>query len=364
MRAPGMTMHKLPLFVWAIFVTAILLLLSLPVLAGKIVPALNLAVCWDLFQTYYYIIELEAYQQVTFVNFMSEWNLNDCAPELSLQIANLSFISSYLTGLIEGDGTIVVPTEERSKKGKLNYPAIQIVLQQKDFPLATKLAEAIGLGSIHKKKNSPVYILTINNNDGLVHLVNLINGSFRGPKYYQLIKLINYLNNKNNNQNIVVKPLDCSPLDSNSWLSGFIEADGSFQVRASKENNRIARVGLSCEITQARLTRYGYSTEDLMRSISTFLEVTLESTRGDRKHPQYRVRSNSILQNIKIKNYLLQYPLQSSKYLDFKDWCSVLNYFENKTHLENKDNIIKIKNQMNQYRTVFNWNHLINFKFD
>jgi cytochrome c oxidase subunit 1 len=36
MRAPGMTMHKLPLFVWSVLVTAFLLLVTIPVLAGAI----------------------------------------------------------------------------------------------------------------------------------------------------------------------------------------------------------------------------------------------------------------------------------------------------------------------------------------
>jgi Cytochrome C and Quinol oxidase polypeptide I/LAGLIDADG endonuclease len=376
MRTNGMSLHKLPLFVWAIFITAILLLLSLPVLAGALVPALNLAVCWDIFCSIFkYSFGVVDNQQVTLMNFMSWWNLNDCVPGLSIDyIINYYSIilpisstkpfvclGSYLAGLIEGDGTIIVPSTERSSKNKLNYPSIQIVFQAKDFPLVALICRNIGHGSISKKKQSAVYIYTINNLQGLIILVQLINGKIRGHKLYQLNKLINYLNIKSPALILEKLPLlerDISPLQNNSWLAGFIEADGSFQVRTSLTTKQ-PRLGLSFELSQSRSSRHGYSTLGVMEMIASFLGIKINFIREERKHPQYRVRTSSVSTNQILRDYLEKYPLYGSKYLDYKDWCKILFYFEKETHWQNVDEISKIKSQMNQYRTVFRWDHLV-----
>jgi hypothetical protein len=117
--------------------------------------------------------------------------------------------AAYLAGIIEGDGTIVVPKTLRSPKGKLNYPAIQIVFHLKDLPLALLIQKELGFGSLYRKKGLNAYILTINNFDGLVLTINLINGNMRTPKIYSLYNLIDFYQDK---INIEKKPLNKSSL--------------------------------------------------------------------------------------------------------------------------------------------------------
>jgi len=169
MRTNGMSLHKLSLFVWSVFVTAILLLLALPVLAGKLLlPALNSAICWELFNLTQ-VSETQSAGNLFYLNFLGL--LRDYTPELiccnilplTLGKTNKTQIytdlsdfklSSYLAGLIEGDGTIIVPKTERSVKGKLNYPAIQIIFNSKDLPLALIIQKELKNGSLTKKKRS------------------------------------------------------------------------------------------------------------------------------------------------------------------------------------------------------------------
>lgn len=361
MRAPGQTMYKIPLFVWAVLVTSFLLVLTLPVLAGKIVPTINLAICWKLFIKYNFIFKDN--QQVTIYNIYYDGHLNDCTPELFLSnINNLtSFIlfSHYLAGLIEGDGTIIVPKHERSPKGKLYYPSIQIVFSKQNYLLCKYIQEKIGHGSISFKQDKKVYILTFNSFSSIITISNIINGKMRGPKIHQFNKLINYINYKSNIQKIKTISPDISPLDSNPWLTGFIEADGSFQIRTTI-SSKYPRIAISFEITQSKITKYNYNTYYIMYIIAEFLESKVEKIRCNTNYPQYRVRTKSINTNDNIVKYLTKYPLKGTKYLDFKDWYKVFLLFKEKTHIKNIEYILNIKSQMNNKRIVFNLDHLNN----
>jgi hypothetical protein len=379
MRSPGIRLHKLILFAWAVVITAVLLLLSLPVLAGKLIlPALNLAVFWE---PLYESISQSAGNLLS-LNFLD--NLRGYTPKYfccSLELftfplcmtlrcihtgndsknLNKSLFSYYFTGLIEGDGTIITPKTLRSPKGKLNYPAIQIVFHLKDLPLALLVQKELGVGSLSRKKGVNAYILTINSYEGILLVISLVNGNMRTPKIHSLNPLIDFLNNTKGTS-IDKHPVSIESLDSNPWLSGFIEANASFQVRTTL-SGKYPKLECKLEISQIQKDHKGYDNFNFLSYIAEFLETEVKKIRLDKPKPEYRVRTTNLKGNIHAKNYLLQFPLFGTKHLDSLDWMKVVDMFDRKEHNteEGKEKTVKIKSGMNNFRTDFTWDHLQNF---
>lgn len=203
--------------------------------------------------------------------------------------------------------------------------------------------------------------MTINSYQGILFVISLINGKMRTPKIHSLNALIDFLNNTKGTV-IEKHSVSTEPLDSNPWLSGFIEADASFQVRTTL-SGKYPKFECKLEISQRRLDHKGYDNMDFLSYISYFLETEVKKIRSDLPTPEYRVRTTNLKGNLKAKNYLLNFPLFGTKHLDSLDWMEVVDLFNRKEHntREGKEKIVKIKSGMNNYRTIFIWDHLQKF---
>ena len=239
--------------------------------------------------------------------------------------------------------------------------SIQIVFHLKNLPLALFVQKEIGVGSLSRKKGVDAYILTINSYEGILLIISLINGKMRTTKIYSLNALIDFLN-ETKGTSIEIYSVSTEPLNSNPWLSGFIEADASFQVRTTL-SGKYSKFECKLEISQRRQDHKGYDNLDFLTHIAEFLETEVKKIRSDQPKPEYRVRTTNLKGNIHAKNYLLQFPLFGTKHLDSLDWIEVVDMFDRKEHNteEGKKKIVKIKSGMNNSRTDFTWNHLQNF---
>ena len=86
-----------------------------------------------------------------------------------------------------------------------------------------------------------------------------------------------------------------------------------------ERQNQQKRIGLSFELTQARVNHDGYSTLEFITAIAEFLGVKVNPIREDQKNPQYRVRTSTVASNTRLAKYLSIYPLLGTKLMDFKD---------------------------------------------
>jgi hypothetical protein len=244
-------------------------------------------------------------------------------PIHSKQLSDNDF-GHYLAGLIDGDGHF-------SKT-----PQLVIVFNQLDASLAYYIKGRIGYGNIYKVKNKEAVILVVSKGEGILRVIDLINGKIRSDnKLNQINK--NILSNPRFN----ALPLICKNNDSNlnnHWLAGFSDADASFQIKLISQNQR-TEVRLNYQIDQKENT--------LLILIKNFVGGNI----GYRKSQDtYYYGSTSFGSAVKVINYFDQYHLLSSKHLNYLKWRKAYILIQNKEHLTDSglEQIIKLKKTMNR----------------
>lgn len=237
----------------------------------------------------------------------------------------------YLAGLIDGDGCFSRYT-------------VYIVFNILDASLAYYIKGRIGYGTVSKIKNKNAVLLTICKREGLETVINLVNGKLRTQSKIDAINK-HITNVYKTPLNIKDKlHLNTSSDLNNHWLAGFLDADGSFQIkvldRVKPSGNTHIEVRLCMQVDQKT------------RLLLDLIKDNFGGNIGYRKSQDtYYYNSTNFGSAKKLIVYLDRFPLLSSKHLNYLKWRKVYLLIQTKNHLttEGENKIKQIKSTMNSY---------------
>jgi hypothetical protein len=203
----------------------------------------------------------------------------------------------YLAGLIDGDGHF-------SKT-----PQLVLVFNEVDASLAYYIKGRIGYGNVYKVKNKKAVILVVSKQVGINKVLDLINGKIRSQNKLDQIKNNILLNNSHSYfKTFTHFNVNTDVNLNNYWLSGFSDADASFQIKLITRNKK-TEVRLNFQIDQKK--------NDLLILIKKFLGGNI----GYRKSQDtYYYYSASFYSARNVINYFDRYHLLSHKYVHYFKW--------------------------------------------
>lgn len=274
--------------------------------------------------------------------------------------------SYYLAGLWEGDGHVWIPKTTYAPSGKRYTPHFSLSFDKRDINLCLRLKEILG-GTVSDKSINSVNActLTIVSKEGLLKVVFLLNGKLRTPKVVHFGNLITWINSKYST-NIEIRPSDTTSILNNAWLSGFIDADGSFGLhirKKSSDGKGKNRIESRFRLEQRKIDcKTNLSYLPIIDTIATTFMVNLQISKHNEGKEYYNISITSPVKLIKLVKYLERYCLFSSKRINFFDFQKSVSIILKKEHILFPEKFVTIKDEINNKRTKFCWNHLQDLK--
>lgn len=244
-----------------------------------------------------------------------------------LKPLNDEMFGHYLAGLIDGDGHF--SSQEQ----------LVIVFSSPDVKLAYYIKSIIGFGNVKQVKDKNAYLFIISNKDGILKVLNLINGKVRTKNKFNQVLTNILLHPKYAKENIKFQINDSSSLD-NHWIAGFSDADASFQIKIINKSNRPKpEIRLNFQIDQ--------KDKDILILIKNLFGGNI----GYRKSQNtYYYGSTSFGSARNVINYFDKFHLQSSKHINYLKWRKAYILIQEKQHLTEigTNKIMNLKNSMNR----------------
>lgn len=290
---------------------------------------------------------------------------------LEQKLLHLKPIGPYLAGLIEGDGTFAIRDPESNKLSKYN-PHIIVVFKIEDRELADFLCGETTCGRVNVYKDRNYVLWQITKNIDVYTIVSLINGHIRTPKHETLQRYADWYNTYMEDiqrVQLCIKPIDQTPLHKNNWLAGFVDADGHFAISLTMRKNGKRRVILrfSLDVNYHRAIK---NSTTKVNSYSGIILQISELFKGsvyirsrnvkDKTYTSFIVIAFNAQSKLEVISYFDQYPLWSSKHLDYLKWKDLVLRQNQGSDID--DLARNTRDDFNQSRSTFTWHHLDLFK--
>jgi len=259
---------------------------------------------------------------------------------------NVNFLQWFI-GFVEGDGSFIVSNTR-----------LFFIINQKEEKILHFIRTNLGFGKVSTYKNYSRFIVADKTN--INKLIFIFNGNLVLNKTNaRFVCWLNARNVYSTEKLDYLNKIQFLNLNDNAWLSGFIDAEGCFNVVRSQDSrytlgfrvrlrfilhkkNEICILNkLKFFLTSGVITKRKIVNTSLNQLGTVFVTENDKVLSEKSEQPMFTFTCTSILSHEILIKYLTNYPLRTFKKVSFLRFTSLLRYIKNRKKIPWQNKVLR-----------------------